>query len=147
MNKIHTLPNDILLKEVCQMLAQGKSVKLRAKGNSMLPFIRGDSDTLLLSPPTTLRKGDIVLAKIENDTYIIHRIIKINKHSILLAGDNNLFQQEKCDKANIFGTVNALIRNSKKHKLTTPTSRLLALIWYNLLPLRRLRWKIKTALS
>lgn len=143
MNKTHILPNDILLKEVCQMLAQGKSVKFRAKGNSMRPFIRGDSDTLLLTPPSNLRKGDIVLAKTENNSYIIHRIIKINENTILLAGDNNLFQQEKCSKPDTFGTVKVIIRDGKKHNLTSPTSRLLALIWYLLLPLRRLHYKIR----
>ena len=146
MHNTHVLPNDILLKEVCQLLAQGKNVKLRAKGNSMRPFIRGNIDTLLLSPPTTFRKGDIVLAKTENDSYLVHRIIKINKSSLLLAGDNNLYQQEKCDKTNIFGTVNALIRNGKKHNLTTPTSRLSALIWHHLLPLRRCLHKLKSLL-
>ncbi|MDE6336580.1 MAG: S24/S26 family peptidase [Muribaculaceae bacterium] len=142
-SQTHILPNYILLKEVCQLLAQGKTVKLRAKGNSMRPFIRGDIDTLLLSPPTSFRKGDIVLAKTENGSYIVHRIVKINTNIVILAGDNNLYQQEKCDKTNIYGTVNAIIHNGKKHNLSTPSSRLLALLWHNLLPLRRLYHKIK----
>ena len=65
MNERRIISNEVLLGEVCQMLSQGKRVKLRAKGNSMRPFIVGDEDLLVLAPPTQLRKYDVVLARVE----------------------------------------------------------------------------------
>ena len=40
MNTI-TIANEILLEEVRRLLMKGNNVTIRAKGNSMLPFITG----------------------------------------------------------------------------------------------------------
>jgi hypothetical protein len=39
-----TLPNEVMLPEVAKMLSEGKQVTIKAKGNSMLPFIVGGRD-------------------------------------------------------------------------------------------------------
>ena len=45
-------------------------------GNSMLPFLRDRSDTVIIQPSTQYKKYDVVLYKY-NNKYILHRIISI----------------------------------------------------------------------
>lgn len=133
-----TIANDELLGEVCTMLAAGKKVKIRAKGTSMLPFIHGDKDTLLLAPPVeALRTGDIVLARISEGRYILHRIIKISGGQITLMGDGNLFKTEQCNISDIYGIAVTAISHGEERSLISFKSRLCAKAWRMLLPIRQ----------
>ena len=139
-----TIDNDVLLEEVCRMLAHGKKVRLRAKGNSMKPFIYGDSDVLEISPIISLRKGDIVLAKVAGNRYVIHRLVKINDDNIVLMGDGNLLGQEICHQNEVFGIVENCFRNGRKLNLMSVGMRLAGLGWHLSLPIRRfMGWSLK----
>lgn len=142
MNDIRTIDNDTLLGEICSLLSQGKSVKLRAKGNSMQPFIHGNEDILILTPSDFFSMGDVVLAKIEEKRYVVHRIIKIKGDRITLMGDGNLYETEVCTQTDIFGSVKSVIRNGKERNLNSLENRLSAMAWRCLLPLRRLKLKL-----
>lgn len=137
-----TIANRILLDETCYLLKKGKTVKIRAKGDSMRPVIHGDSDTLIISPCTEMQKGDIVLAKIKGTGYVVHRIIRIDSQNIYLAGDNNLFGEEKCNPKDVFGIVKTVIRGGKERSLISGRAKFAAKYRRLILPLRRLRWKI-----
>lgn len=132
-----TIANGELLGEVCTMLAAGKKVKIRAKGNSMEPFIHDDKDTLLLAPVEALRTGDIVLARISEGRYILHRIIKISGGQITLMGDGNLFKTEECSISDIYGIAVTAIRYGEERSLISFKSRLCAKAWRMLLPIRQ----------
>ncbi len=131
------IANEVLLGEVCKSLIDGKKVRLRAKGHSMHPFILGERDTLVIKPVTILHKLDVVLAKIDENRYVIHRVIDIGNGNVVLMGDGNLFGKEKCRKEDIFGIVEKVIRNGKERNLISLKSRLYAFVWRVLLPVRR----------
>jgi len=57
-----TVPNKVLLLEVTRLLDEGQIVILRVKGNSMLPFIIGDRDSVVLQKARLLQPGDIVFS-------------------------------------------------------------------------------------
>ncbi|MDE6511163.1 MAG: S24/S26 family peptidase [Muribaculaceae bacterium] len=147
MNKPRAIDNDVLLSEICHHLSQGKKVKLRAKGSSMWPFIHGNEDTLLLTPVSTLSKGDIVLAHIDGKRYVIHRIIGIIGDKITLMGDGNLYETEECSRSDIYGKIESVIRDGKVNDLGSPKARLSAIIWRSLLPLRRLKLKLSNMIK
>ena len=142
MNKPRAINNDILLGEICLHLSQGKKVKLRAKGSSMWPFVHGDEDTLLLTPVSTLSKGDIVLAHIDGKRYVVHRIVDLNENTITLMGDGNLYEKETCTRSDIYGAVDTIIRDGEELSLISKKAHMQARIWRLLLPLRRLKAKI-----
>lgn len=125
----HPIANDVLLAEVCAALAAGKQVRLRVKGHSMRPLIRGDADTLVLVPPGVLRKGDVVLARIGGDRYVVHRIVGIDGDSITMKGDGNLYRTEECRRKDISGKAMAVIRNGKQRSLTSFGAMLHARLW------------------
>lgn len=136
---IKRVKNEILLREVTLLLSEGKKVKFRAKGESMRPFIRGGEDLLSIEPTEELRKGDVVLAKIGKDGYVVHRIRGIKGDRFVLMGDGNLYETEECERGDISGVATVVIRKGKRISLNTAKSRLCALLWRSLLPLRRMK--------
>ena len=139
MNKPRAIDNETLISEVCLHLSQGKSVRLRAKGNSMRPFIHGGKDILLLVSSGCLSKGDVVLARIDGKRYVVHRIVAIRGDILTLMGDGNLYEKEQCCITDIYGTVESVIRDGKELDLRSRKARVRATAWRCLLPLRRLK--------
>lgn len=147
MNDTLIIDNDILLGEICIYLSEGKRVKLRAKGNSMRPFIHGNEDILLLVPSDNLHKGDVVLAQIDGKRYVVHRIIGLRNDKITLMGDGNLYEKETCSRTDIYGMVESVIRDGKESNLRSSYTRICANLWRFLLPLRRLKVKISNSIK
>lgn len=142
MTDARTIDNDTLLGEICILLSQGKKVKLRAKGNSMKPFIHENEDILVLAPLDSVRKGDVVLARIDGERYVVHRIVGLKDDKVTLMGDGNLYGTEECSRPDIYGTVECVIREGKVHNVVSRNAILSAKIWRLVLPLRRLKVKI-----
>jgi hypothetical protein len=44
------IPNNLFFLWVEQEIADGRSVRFRLKGTSMLPLLRGDKDEIILHP-------------------------------------------------------------------------------------------------
>lgn len=143
MNGKLLIANEPLLGHLCALLASGKRAKLRPKGKSMRPFIREESDILIIAPTTKLRRGDMVLARTDEGDYVVHRVIQTNGDRIVLAGDGNLFGRETVRRESVYGKVEAIVRNGMPRNLSTFLSRATAFGWYMLLPLRRGVWKCR----
>lgn len=112
-NKI-TIPNAIMLAEVDFLLKEGHPVVILTKGSSMLPFIRGDRDSVQLKRQEQYRIGQAVLAQIAPGHYVLHRIVDISGEDITLQGDGNLKGQEHCKIGDICGAVVQILRPSGK---------------------------------
>ena len=126
------VPNEILLAEADDLLSRGIEVVLMTKGNSMLPFIRGEKDSVNLKKFDTVEVGDIVLAQIMPQRYVLHRVISIDGDRLTLMGDGNLVGKESCRLSDVLGTVQQIIRpNGTVKKVTKGT------VWRKLLPVRR----------
>ncbi len=137
MKKI-VLPNDIVIGEVKKLIDEGHEVSLRVKGNSMLPFIRGGEDLVLLrSLDTPLQRWDIVLARDLDQRLVIHRVIKIAPDCITLMGDGNLEFTEQCLLADIIARVVQIQKDDRLIDCTTTAMRRKAIWWHRLLPIRR----------
>lgn len=127
-----TLPNEILIGEVGELLARGKEVVLMTKGWSMNPFIIGERDSVLLKKTGKLEPGDIVLAEVYPQKYVLHRVIAIEGDSITLMGDGNIAGKEHCKKDNILGTVQKIIHPNGKEVIPGK-----AAVWRKMGPLAR----------
>ena len=130
-------PNKIILPEIEKLLEENHPVIVKVKGKSMLPFIVGEQDSVELLKPLSLKVGDIVLAHLPNDQYVIHRIIGLNGDEVRLMGDGNICQVEVCQRNNISGKVHRIIRKNKSIFCARRKERIKAAIWKKLLPLRR----------
>lgn len=132
------LPNEVLLGEVSKLLAEGKSVILRTKGNSMLPFIKGGRDSVELLKRTNVLENDIVLARLAEGRYVLHRVIAIDGEKITLMGDGNIRGNEYCDISGVCGTAVSIIKeNGQCTDCMSPGFIRKVRIWRRMLPLRR----------
>ena len=111
MNRI-TLPNDIMLAEVTALLSEGRPVVIKARGNSMLPFIRNDRDSVEIVRSDSYEVGDIVLSEIAAGKYVLHRLFRVEGENATLKGDGNLRGTESCRLSDISGRVRCIIRPS-----------------------------------
>lgn len=108
------LPNEVMLAEVSALIAEGHEVVILTRGNSMLPFIVGDRDSVRLVKKDKLVVGDIALAEIRKGQYVLHRIISIDGEKVTLKGDGNLVGTEKCKLSDIRGVADTIIRPGRK---------------------------------
>ena len=125
------LPNEILLAEVAAVLREGREAVIMPTGNSMLPFIHGGCDRVVLCARPEVAVGDIVLVRI-GEQYLLHRIIAVSGDALTLMGDGNLVGTEHCTVADVLGTVTEIIRPSGRH--IRPGK---ARLWRALKPVRR----------
>ena len=85
-----------IIEEAIRLVREGVSVTLPVNGNSMLPFIIGGKESVILHSPGQTSVGDVVLAWVDNNRYVIHRIISIDGECVTLMGDGNLIGTEHC---------------------------------------------------
>ena len=109
------LPNEVLLEEVGRLLDEGREVSFTPLGNSMLPFIHGGKDNVVLRKMPSAAVGDIVLVRLPG-RYILHRIIALDGEKVTLMGDGNLVGTENCTWADIMGTVTAIQKGKRSVK-------------------------------
>lgn len=132
------LPNNVLLEEVGRLVKEGEQVVIMTKGVSMLPFIRGNKDSVLLKSPDDVRKGDIVLARISADRYVLHRLIEVDEDRFTLMGDGNIKGVERCRREDIMAVAITILRGEgSKVDCRSKGHRAKAKIWGLMLPARR----------
>lgn len=147
MSERRTIANEILLGEAEALLREGKRVKLRARGESMRPFIHGGEDMLVVTPTRELKEGDIALARMSGGEYVAHRIVEINGDRVTIMGDGNLYGREVCGREDVVGNVSSIIRDGREISMTSGRARMLARGWRMMLPLRRLWHKINMLIT
>lgn len=125
------LPNDILLGEVAAVLREGREAIITPLGNSMLPFIRGGRDRVVLRKEPDIAEGDIVLVH-AGGRYILHRILAVKGDAVTLMGDGNLRGTEHCTRAEVLGTVSEILLPDGR--VRKPGR---ARLWLALRPIRR----------
>lgn len=133
----HKVDNSILIPEMGRLLGEGKDVRFTPTGVSMRPFIEGERDTVVLRRLDTVRVGDIVLATVSDNVYVLHRVIGIQDDVITLQGDGNLSGTEQCRKEDIYGSVIQIFNSKGRAKCLTRGK-----LWYHLRPCRKLLLKI-----
>ena len=72
-------------------------------GYSMYPLIREREDILHIIKTADYKRGDIILYKSNVDHYVLHRILRIKKDKIILAGDYNYFKDKPITKEQVLG--------------------------------------------
>ena len=108
-------PNSILLKAVKQDILSGKTATIRLYGVSMRPFLEDKRDKALLAPVKIedLRVNDAVLAEVQPDFYVLHRIIRMDGNRLTLMGDGNVDSTEHCLAEQVVARAEAFYRKGR----------------------------------
>ena len=83
-------------------------------GYSMYPLIKQREDVLRIVKTDNYKKGDVVLYKSHVDHYVLHRILKIKKDNIILAGDYNYFKDKPITKDKVLGLLTTITKKDGK---------------------------------
>ena len=137
-----------IIEEAIRLVEEGVSVTLPVNGRSMLPFIIGGRESVILQQPPTqgeprqnaapLKVGDVVLAWVEGNRYVVHRIIRIDGNRVTLMGDGNLVGTEHCSLSDIKAKATHVVDcHERTHDLYTSRRMLGARLWWHLRPIRR----------
>ena len=127
-----------IIEEAIRLVDEGISVTLPVNGHSMLPFIIGGKESVVLQKPDKLKVGDVVLAWVDNSRYVVHRIILFDGRNVILMGDGNLVGTERCTLQDVKAVATHMVgANEQMHDLYTPWRCRAARLWWHLRPIRR----------
>ena len=127
-----------IIEEAIRLVEDGVCVTLPVDGHSMLPFIIGGRESVILQKPTAPKVGDVVLAWVENHRYVVHRIIQTDGDRVTLMGDGNLVGTEHCLASDIKARVSHVVDGKgRPHDLYIPWRRWASRLWWHLRPVRR----------
>ena len=136
--KTLNMTDEHILEEAIRLVEEGVSVTLPVRGNSMLPFIIGGKESVILGQPTDLQVGDVVLAWVEGGRYVVHRIIHLKGEQVTLMGDGNLEGTERCLIADVKAKATHVVNRQGQHRYLYAYWRSIgARLWFFLLPFRR----------
>ena len=129
------------MQEITRMFReQGKkSVTFVVRGFSMRPFLEDGRDKVILVPPREPKIGDVVLAEVREQTYALHRVIKIDNGLYTMRGDGNpLRMTEIFTYDKIIGIADGFVRKGKNVNTSSFKWRCYSAIWNILKPARRI---------
>ena len=112
------IDNDTFFADVLQVLDQGKRVTIPVKGFSMLPFIRGGKDLVVLEKAGgDLKADDIVLFHVgprDGGRYVMHRILAIDGDAVDIMGDGVPEAHEHVRRNQVLAKAVEILRAGKR---------------------------------
>ena len=133
-----TVSDELILSDAVRLVNEGMAVTLLVKGRSMLPFILGGIDSVVLTRPGKVSPGDVVLARIDGKRYVLHRVMEVSDTRVELMGDGNVAGREVCQPEDVLARADEVVKADGRHvRLDTPRMRRAARLWRRLLSVRR----------
>lgn len=120
-----------------ELVEQGHKVSLLISGNSMLPFLIHNRDTIYFQKPERpLRVGDMVFYQRLDGDYIMHRICCITDEGLFTVGDAQQLIEGPLSPEQVFARVTMVRRKGKIVKPGSFWWEFFEHIWIRLIPLR-----------
>ena len=133
------MTDEQIIQEAVRLVADGVSVTFPVKGRSMIPFIIGGRESVVLQKPGNLQRGQVALAQVGPDRYVVHRIIKAEPDRITLMGDGNIRGTESCLPSNVLAIATHVVdEKGQRRTLESKGQMFKARVWYAIRPLRRI---------
>ncbi len=126
------------------MLEAGISVPLAVTGGSMVPFLAGGRDSVLLSAiDRPLRRGDILLYRRTDGAWVLHRICKLRDNELWMLGDAQQTIERGIRPQQAAALVTGVRRKNKNLRPSSLTWRFFAGIWLWLRPMRPMLLRLR----
>lgn len=142
MNKVVSMGDMVpLMKEKLEM--NGK-VSFTPKGNSMLPMLHSNIDSVTLqSVREPISKYAVVLYCRDNGNYVLHRIVGKDSDGYIFRGDNQFWKEYGIREDQMIGVVTSFVRNKKEHRCDEFRYRVYCVLWVHTVGIRRNYRKIR----
>ena len=132
------ITDKLIIEEASRLAGEGVCVTLPVNGQSMLPFIIGGKESVILQKPEALEVGHVVLAWVDGNHYVVHRITQIDGEAVTLMRDGNLVGVQHCQLSDVRALATHVVdAKGHKHYLYTKWRMRGVKIWNALYPLRR----------
>lgn len=107
------------------MLDSGGEFLFYPDGISMLPTIRAGCDGVFLSRADSICRGDILLFKRHDGSFVLHRVVKIEDNgALVMRGDNQYIDETGILPNAVVGKVNAILKDERKVSTSSLSFRL-----------------------
>jgi len=122
-----------------KVLGREKSLRFKAKGESMRPFIR-DGDILEITPVNgeEIRLGGVIFYHVGEKRTVAHRVMKKiienDKLVFLTKRDLNTDEEEKVHLEQVLGRVKAIERKGRKIRVNEGLNRLMYIFYLKISP-------------
>lgn len=114
-----------------EKLAAGGTVSFSPRGESMLPMLREEGDTVtLIKPPKRIGRGAVALFASEykgERRYVLHRLVARNGEDYIFCGDKRKVCDPPAARGDIIGVVAGYESRGKKRSVRSLTYRLYSL--------------------
>lgn len=129
----------ILFAAIEEQFAEGRQAAFTVTGMSMWPLICHGRDQVIIekTEKEDLRIGDIILFRVTEDQYILHRVTSLEKDYFQTTGDGNLFRDPVMPYECIVAKVCKVVRNGKTIDCSLLRWKMLFHIWMFLFPVRK----------
>jgi len=97
---------------IIEAFNDNKTFSFPIKGKSMRPLLKNDDIVTIKKIDNDIKKGDILLYKRSDDSFVLHRLNKIKKNHYLIVGDH----QTKIDLVEYNQLIGKVINYQKKDK-------------------------------
>lgn len=135
---------EFLMPIIKKQLDEGKSVKFKPHGTSMLPMLRQGIDSIVLSPlPEKLNKYDLPLYQRANGQYVLHRIVDVGD-TYTCIGDNQYVLEKGLTHNQMIAVVTEFYRGDKCYSCKKLSYKMYCVFWHKS---RKLRHFIKRAVG
>ena len=130
--------------DIEQLLAEGKTIKIKPQGYSMYPlFVPGRDEACIEHTDfSSLKRGDVILYRRDKSILVLHRIWKITDNSLYMVGDNQTEIEGPLRADQVRGKLTGFVRNGKFVDVKNPIYHFLSGLWLFLRPLRPCAWKL-----
>ena len=132
---------EVLLEEYRRLLREDPSIDalpLVISGSSMNPFLTHGRDTVYLSRLTRpVRRGDMLLYRRENGSYVLHRVYRALPESLTMIGDAQTILEPGIRREQVIAIVTRVERKGKPLGPGSFWWRFFEKIWIWIIPLRR----------
>lgn len=139
-----SVENEAFLPILVELVEEGKTAAITARGNSMRPFIEDSRDKLVFGRADKVAVGDVILAEVTEGHFVCHRIERIEKGIVTMRGDGNVPNPKEGTGTEVFpeSQVRAklvqVVRKGRTYTLATSRVwHIYSAIWPQLLPVRR----------
>ena len=127
-----------IMAEAIRLVQSGVCVTFPVNGRSMLPFVEGGRESVVLAKPQKVKVGDVVLAFVEGSRYVVHRVIALEGESVTLMGDGNLTGVEHCTLNDVKAIATHVVgANGRRRSMDFLPRRCAAKLWVWLCPVRK----------
>lgn len=106
-----------LLPLMEEMLEKNMEVTFTTNGNSMLPLLK-TGESVTLKRFKKYKKGDVVLFRKDDGSFVLHRIYKLKKDTVFTQGDSLIEKDAPITKDKILGKAVNFVKKEKTIEIT-----------------------------